>query len=117
MIVAVLERTPEFGIMKSVGAEDRHVLNLVLLEGLITGVIGATIAVAVSLGVAELISEIARAWIEDRLKGSFTQPVFRFHPIDGVIVFMVAAVMCILASALPARRAAKMDPIAAMKRT
>lgn len=117
MIVAVLERTPEFGIMKSVGAEDRHVLNLVLLEGLITGVIGATIAVAVSLGVAELVSEIARAWIEDRLKGSFTQPVFRFHPIDGVIVFMVAAVMCILASALPARRAAKMDPIAAMKRT
>ena len=117
MIVAVLERTPEFGIMKSVGAEDRHVLSLVLLEGLITGVIGAAIAVAMSLGIAELISGIARALIEDRLNGSFTQPVFRFHPIDGGIVFIIAAVMCILASALPARRAAKMDPIAAMKRT
>jgi ABC-type antimicrobial peptide transport system permease subunit len=117
MIVAVFERTTEFGIMKSLGAEDRHVLNLVLLEGLITGVIGAAVAVVTSYGVARLISQIARSWIEDRLNGRFDQAVFSFHPVDVVIVFVIAALMCILASLLPAWRAAKMNPIAAMKRT
>lgn len=117
MIIAVLERTTEFGIMKSVGAEDRHVLALVLLEGLITGVIGAALAIAVSYGVAEVISGIARTWIEERLKGSFDQPVFRFHPLDAMIVFVVAALMCTFASLIPAWRAARLDPIAAMKRT
>lgn len=117
MIIAVLERTTEFGIMKSVGAEDRHVLGLVLQEGLITGILGAAIAVFVSLGVAHLISQIARTWIEEQLRGSFDQPVFRFHPLDGIIVFIIAGLMCVLASLLPAWRAAKLNPIAAMKRT
>ncbi len=117
MIIAVLERTTEFGIMKSVGAEDRQVLALVLLEGLITGVIGAALAIAVSYGVAEAVSGIARTMIEERLKGSFDQPVFRFHPLDCMIVFAIASVMCVFASLIPAWRAARLNPIAAMKRT
>ena len=117
MIIAILERTAEFGIMKSVGAEDSQVLIMVLLEGLVTGLIGAALAVLISLGVAELVSEIARGWIEERLKGSFDQPVFRFHPLDTFIVFAIAAIMCVLASLIPAWRAAKLDPVAAMKKS
>ena len=117
MIIAVLERTTEFGIMKAVGAEDRQVLTLVLLEGMITGVIGAALAIAISFGVAELVSGIARTWIEERLKGSFDQPVFRFTLLDSMIVFGIAAAMCVFASLIPAWRAARLDPVTAMKRT
>ena len=117
MVIAVLERTTEFGIMKSVGAEDRQILSLVLAEGLIIGVIGAALAIAFSMGLAELVGGVARTWIEERLKGNFDQPVFRFTPLDSMIVFGIAAAMCVLASLMPAWRAAKLDPIAAMKRT
>jgi ABC-type antimicrobial peptide transport system permease subunit len=117
MIIAVLERTPEFGIMKSLGAEDRQVLNLVLLEGLLTGLLGAAVAMLVSYGLASGMSEILRGWIEERLKGSFDQPVFRFSVLDAAIVFAITATVCTLASLFPAWRAAKLDPITAMRRT
>jgi len=117
MIIAVLERTAEFGILKAVGAEDRHVLRLVLQEGLITGVIGAAIAIVISFGIAHLFSEVARTWIEEQLRGSFEQSVFRFHLIDGMIIFAISTLMCVLASFVPARRAARLNPITAMKRT
>jgi len=50
MIMSVVERTHEIGIMKSVGARDRHVLLTFLVEGAIVGVLGAAMAIIVSCG-------------------------------------------------------------------
>lgn len=116
MIIAVIERTPEFGIMKSLGASDGQVMWLLLLEGLITGILGAAIALAISMAVAPLASELGRHYIEARLKGSFNQSIFSFAPTDVLIVFLLAGIVCTVASLLPAWRAAKLDPVVAMKR-
>ena len=116
MIIAVLERTPEFGIMKSLGASDRQVLTLVLCEGLITGLLGALLALAISVGLAEVVSDLCRSYIESQLKGEFNQTIFRFTFWDVAIVFVVTAVVCTLASLMPAWRAARLDPVVAMRR-
>ena len=116
MIIAVIERTPEFGIMKSLGASDGQVMWLLLLEGLITGILGAAIALAISMAVAPLATELGRHYIEARLKGSFNQSIFSFAPTDVLIVFLLAGIVCTVASLLPAWRAAKLDPVVAMKR-
>ena len=116
MIIAVLERTPEFGIMKSLGASDRQVLTLVLCEGLITGLLGALLALAISVGLAEVVSDLCRSYIESQLKGDFDQTIFRFTFWDVGVVFIVTAVVCTLASLMPAWRAARLDPVVAMRR-
>ncbi len=116
MIIAIIERTPEFGIMKSLGASDGQVMWLVLLEGMITGILGASLALAISIAVAPLASELCRHYIELRLKSSFNQAIFTFDATDILIVFFLAATVCTFASLLPAWRAAKLDPVVAMKR-
>jgi len=116
MIIAVIERTPEFGIMKSLGASDGQVMWLLLLEGLITGILGAAIALAISMAAAPMASEACRHYIEARLKSSFNQSIFSFAPADVLIVFLLAAIVCTVASLLPAWRAAKLDPVVAMRR-
>ena len=116
MIIAVIERTPEFGIMKSLGASDGQVMWLLLLEGLITGILGAAIALVISMAAAPMASELCRHYIEERLKSSFSQSIFSFAPADVLIVFLLSGIVCTIASLLPAWRAAKLDPIVAMKR-
>lgn len=116
MIIAIMERTPEFGIMKSLGASDGQVMWLVLLEGLATGILGAAIALSVSVAASPMLSEICRHYIESRLRSSFNQSIFSFAPSDVLIVFALAGAVCTFASLLPAWRAAKLDPVVAMKR-
>jgi putative ABC transport system permease protein len=116
MIIAVIERTPEFGIMKSLGASDGQVLWLLLLEGLLTGILGAAIALVISMAAAPLASELCRHYIEARLKSSFDQSVFSFAVTDFLIVFLLSGFVCTFASLLPAWRAAKLDPVVAMKK-
>ena len=116
MIIAVIERTPEFGIMKSLGASDGQVMWLLLLEGLITGILGAAIALAISIAAAPMASELCRQYIETKLKSSFNQTIFSFAPTDVLIVFLLTGIVCTLASLLPAWRAAKLDPVVAMRR-
>jgi len=116
MIIAIMERTPEFGIMKSLGASDGQVMWLVLLEGLITGILGAAIALATSVAASPMLSELGRHYIETRLESSFNQSIFSFAPSDVLIVFALAGAVCTVARLLPAWRAAKLDPVVAMKR-
>ena len=116
MIIAVLQRTQEFGIMKSLGARNSHVMLLMLMEGAVTGIIGAAIAVLVSLGLSFVIDGLVRSYIESRIGDSFTQSTFVFSLLDVIIVFLVSAFVCTVASLLPAWRAARLDPVVAMKR-
>ena len=116
MIIAIMERTPEFGVMKSLGASDGHVMWLVLLEGLITGLLGAVLALAISVAAVPVASELCRHYIESRLETSFDQSIFSFAPADVLIVFLLAGTVCTIASLLPAWRAAKLNPVVAMRR-
>lgn len=115
MIIAVMERTPEFGIMKAVGAKDSDIRQLMLIESALTGVLGA----AVSFGVARLldsvISRFARRYIETRVRQDFDFDVFVYSIGDGLLVAVIAVVICTLASLLPSHRAAKLNPVEAMK--
>lgn len=116
MIIAVMERTPELGVMKAVGAHDGQVLALVLLEGLITGMIGAAVALVSAVLLSPLAGTLCRKYIEQRLKGTFDQSIFSFAFVDVLIVFVLAGLVCTIASLLPAWRAAKLAPVVAMKK-
>jgi len=77
-IIGVMERTPEFGIMKAIGANDRDVRNLVMIESALTGILGVVLAVVLAQGIGYAASEIARGYLEERVRRSFDFAIFQY---------------------------------------
>jgi putative ABC transport system permease protein len=116
MIMSVVERTHEIGVMKTVGARDRHVLSIFLVEGALVGLLGAAAAIAISFGLSFAIDYAIRLILEVEIHRSFedeTVLVFSWWMFAAVLVFASAVTM--LAAVIPARRAARISPVAALR--
>ncbi|MFC4249542.1 ABC transporter permease [Natribaculum luteum] len=102
MLVSVTERTREIGIMKAVGAQNRDVLGLFLSEAVILGTVGAIFGTAVGL-----LAGYLGAWYIDL-------PLV--YPYEYVaLAIVVGVVVGILSGLYPAWRAARTDPIDALR--
>jgi lipoprotein-releasing system permease protein len=118
----VVEKTRDIGILKALGASSNGVLSIFLSYGLGLGIVGSGIGVALGLTFVAYINEI-----EDLLTWLTGQKVFdeRIYYFKSIPVdtqpWMVVWVMCgaiaiaVLASILPARRAAALHPVRALR--
>ncbi|PSQ45760.1 ABC transporter permease [Halobacteriales archaeon SW_6_65_15] len=102
MLVSVTERTKEIGIMKAVGAQNRDVLQLFLLEAVLLGVSGAIVGIPVGVAGAYLAAEYIG------LDLVLPYDWFAIAVVVGVLVGVVAGIY-------PAWSAAKTDPIDALR--
>jgi putative ABC transport system permease protein len=102
MYTAVMERTREIGILKSLGASKMYIVNVVLRETLLLAVVGIIAGTLISLGTRRLIMS--------------ERPVMRLYwSYAWVLRAAVIAILGALAGALyPAFKAAKRDPIEAL---
>ena len=102
MLVSITERTREIGTRLAIGALEREVLLQVLVEAVtissIGGLVGLTLAAAASMGLARVM-----------------QVPFVFDARINVAAFAFSAGMGVLFGYLPARRAARLDPIDALR--
>ena len=102
MLVAVAERTREIGIRKSLGARRRDILAQFLVESATISVVGAAIGVGLGIGLSQGVAAVSP------LPASVA-------PWSVVMAVIVGAGVGIIAGAYPASRAAKLDPIFAMR--
>lgn len=109
--ISVLERTQQIGLMKALGMRRRDVGRLFKLEAAWIGFLGGVIG----SGFALLAGTLANPWISDVLTlGDETSLlIFQPWPIAGVIIGLM--VVSVGAGILPARKAAKLDPIEALR--
>jgi putative ABC transport system permease protein len=102
MLAVVTERTHEIGIRKSVGARNQDILNLFLVESSMLATIGGGVGVTI-------------AWVLAVLVRSLT-PVPMSVPFMAVLIGVtVSAAVGLFFGIYPAQRAAKLDPIAALR--
>ena len=103
MWISVNERTTEIGLAKAIGAGSGQILGLFLIEAALLSLVGGILGVATGIGIARAIK--------------LALPGFPVHtPVRYVVAALVVSlVVGLLSGALPARRAAGLDPAEALR--
>ena len=102
MSLNVLERVREIGVMRAIGASNRSVIGLVIVEGLIIGLISWVCGTLLAFPISTLLTNAVNL----SLFGAFSQ--FTFTPIGIVIWLGVVLALSVIASVMPARNAARL---------
>ncbi len=102
MLVSVTERTREIGTRLAIGALGREVLFQFLVEAVLLSLIGGIVGIALGLGIAVGVAPMLGI-------------PFVFDPVIVAIAFTFSGVVGVLFGYIPARRAARLDPIEALR--
>jgi len=103
MTIAVAERTSEIGLLVALGAQQRTILGIFLGEAVVLAVLGGVFGLALGIGLAQLLRLIVPAL-------PVTTPLLYV-----VLALAVSAVIGLAAGVMPARRAARLDPVEALR--
>ena len=114
MIMSILERTREIGIMKAIGAEDREIKLIFFVEAAVIGVVGGVVGVLVAWGIDALANRLAYRFILKPQGASFID-FFDLPPYLWLGAILFALMVSILAALYPASRAARIDPVRALR--
>ena len=102
MLVSVRERTREIGIRKAIGARGRDILAQFLVEALTLSLLGGLIGIVVGLAASGVIGQLA-GW------------GFQFNPSTVVAAVLFSLAVGVVFGVWPARQAARLDPITALR--
>ena len=114
MIMSILERTREIGIMKAIGAEDREIKLIFFFEAAVIGLTGGVIGSLAAWGIDGLANRLAYRFILKPQNASFVD-FFSLPPYLWMGAITFALVVSILAALYPAARAARIDPVRALR--
>jgi putative ABC transport system permease protein len=109
--MGVRERTNEYGVLRAIGFLPSHIARFILAEGLVIGLLGG--AIGVVLGYPLVNSGMGRI-IEENMGQFF--PQFRVQPQMAAFAFGLATLLGLVAAILPARQAAKLQVVEALRR-
>lgn len=103
MVMSVMERTREIGILRAIGWKKRKILTMILKESLVISVVGGVIGIVLAVGVVKA------------LTGAVSLPVDLPVTADLVVsVFVIAVILGIFGGVYPALRASRMSPMEAL---
>jgi lipoprotein-releasing system permease protein len=114
LIMVVMEKTKDIGILKSMGATARSIKRIFLFEGLVVGVMGTTFGTIIGF---------ILCWVQDHFKLiGLPAEIYIINAVpidmrllDFVWVSAASLGICLLASLYPAKKAASMDPVEAIR--
>jgi putative ABC transport system permease protein len=102
MLVSVTERTREIGLRLAVGALEREVLLQFLIEAVVLSALGGVVGIAIATGASYGLSIVMKV-------------PYAFDPTINILSLVFSAAIGVLFGYFPARRAARMDPIEALR--
>ena len=102
MLATVTERTKEIGVRRALGAKRRHIVLQFLTETTTMSAVGGLLGIAMGFGLSEILNRLA-GW-EGVITGE-----------SVLMAFGISVGVGIISGILPARRAAMLDPIAALR--
>jgi ABC-type antimicrobial peptide transport system permease subunit len=114
MIMSILERTREIGIMKAIGAEDREIKLIFFVEAGMIGLMGGVAGALAAWAIDAVANRLAYKFILQPRGVSYVD-FFALPPFLWLGAILFAVVIAILAALYPAARAARIDPVKALR--
>jgi len=113
MIVSLIERTREIGILKALGMKSRTVLTIFLGESIIIGLIGAVIGIVLGWALAEITARVLGSGVFGGGGGFQIVPLLTPEVLVGALAFGVG--VSVIFALYPAWRASKLKPVDALR--
>ena len=107
--ISVLERTKEIGILRAIGASRRNISQVFNAETLIIGLCSGALGVGLSVALTYPINAVLHQLIEN------TSVTVFLPPVAGAILVLISVIITMLGGMIPARKAAKKDPVIALR--
>ena len=114
LVMAVMEKTRDVAILRAMGATSRNIMKVFMLQGLLLGLVGTLAGLVSGLGICHLISRYIHIGIPTDFYGLSTLPV-KIERLDVLFVAIAAVVISFLATIYPSWRAAKLNPVEALR--
>jgi len=114
LILMVMEKTRDIGILMAMGATPRSINRIFFYQGALIGVIGTALGVLLGLGWCALANAFKLIRIPVDIYQISYVP-FRLRPLDLALIVGVTLLISFVSTLFPARRAAKVDPVVALK--
>ena len=114
LIMIVIEKTGEIGIMKAMGATNGAVVRIFVLKGLIIGTVGTTLGLAAGLVLCKVLEKYQFVKLPAEVYAMRTLPVV-VQPTDVLMICVIALAISVAATIYPAWRAARLEPVEAIQ--
>ncbi len=114
LVMVVMEKTRDIAILRAMGASSRSVMRIFMMQGLLVGIVGTAIGLALGLGICQLLATYKFISLPADVYYISTLPV-RVEWMDVCYVASAAVLISFLATVYPARYAAKLNPVEALR--
>lgn len=112
LLMSVQERTREIGLMKAMGMGRGSIFALFSVEAVVIGFLGSAIGAAVAIGLGTALSDLLARTVLSSLSGL---TIMMFEPASVAVIVGIVMLIAFLAGTLPAARAARQNPIDALR--
>jgi lipoprotein-releasing system permease protein len=114
LILLVIEKHRDIGILKTMGARARSVTAIFMLQGLVIGLAGTLVGAALGYGVSYLCDRYRLIRVSTDVYQISYMP-FTVLGLDFTVVVVAAVAICFVATIYPSRQAARLDPVQALR--
>lgn len=109
--MGVRERTQEYGVLRAIGFLPKHIVSFILGESLVLGALGGALGLAVAY---PFVNGVFGPFVEENFGAFF--PFFRVSPSVAGTAFVLSLLLGLFAALIPARQAARLEVVGALRR-
>lgn len=114
LIMLVMEKSRDIAILKALGATSDRIMRIFIVQGMVVGIIGTFLGAVAGLGGAALLARYSIIELPEEIYTISKIPV-AIEPSDVLIICVVALTICFLATLYPSLRAARLEPVEALR--